>query len=117
MILSTDTETYSAVDIGACGSFRYVDDPSFELLLLAYAFDDGPVNVVDVASGESVPQEVIDALYDPAVTKTAWNCAFERAVYAKVFGRDCPPDQLEDSMILAAVCGLPMNLAGASVAL
>lgn len=117
MILSLDFETFSCADIGSVGSYKYIADPDFEILLLSYAFDDGPVVTVDFASGDTWPRDFLDALYDPAVTKTAWNCAFEREVLHRVLGREQPPEQWQDSMILAAVCGLPLNLAGAGDAL
>lgn len=117
MILSLDYETYSETDIGDCGSFRYMEDPKFEILLLAYAFDDKDPVVIDIASGEEIPKEFTDALYDPSVTKCAWNAAFERYASWKFFGRYCPPEEWEDSMILAAQCGLPASLKGAGEAL
>ena len=118
--MSLDIETYSEIDIGKCGSFRYIDDPSFEILLLAYGFDDCPydsITVVDLASGEQIPGDFLEALYSPDVIKTGWNNAFERYALWKHFGRYCPPEQWEDTMVLAAQCGLPMSLDGASKAL
>lgn len=115
--LSIDLETYSEIDIAKCGSFRYIDDESFEILLLGYAFDDEPVTVVDLTADEEVPADFLAALYDPEVTKTAWNCAFERFGLWKHFGRYCPPEQWSDTMILSAVCGLPLGLGEAGKAL
>ena len=115
--LSIDLETYSEIDIAKCGSFRYIDDESFEILLLGYAFDDEPVTVVDLTADEEVPADFLAALYDPEVTKTAWNCAFERFGMWKHFGRYCPPEQWSDTMILSAVCGLPLGLGEAGKAL
>lgn len=115
--LSIDLETYSEVDITKCGSFRYIDDESFEILLLGYAFDDEPVTVIDLTADEEVPADFLAALYDPEVTKTAWNCAFERFGLWKHFGRYCPPEQWSDTMILSAVCGLPLSLGEAGKAL
>lgn len=115
--LSIDLETYSEVDIAKCGSFRYIDDESFEILLLGYAFDDEPVTVIDLTADEEVPADFLAALYDPEVTKTAWNCAFERFGLWKHFGRYCPPEQWSDTMILSAVCGLPLGLGDAGKAL
>lgn len=116
-ILSIDIETYSAADIGSVGSYRYIDDPTFEILLFGYAWDDEPVQVVDLTDCEEVPAEVVAALTCPDVTKTAWNCAFERIALEKHFGLYLPPEQWQDSMILAGVCGLPMSLDGAGKAL
>lgn len=115
--LSIDLETYSEIDIAKCGSFRYIDDESFEILLLGYAFDDEPVTVIDLTADEEVPADFLAALYDPEVTKTAWNCAFERFGLWKHFGRHCPPEQWSDTMILSAVCGLPLGLGEAGKAL
>lgn len=115
--LSIDLETYSEIDIAKCGSFRYIDDESFEILLLGYAFDDEPVTVIDLTADEEVPADFLAALYDPEVTKTAWNCAFERFGLWKYFGRYCPPEQWSDTMILSAVCGLPLGLGEAGKAL
>lgn len=115
--LSIDLETYSEIDIAKCGSFRYIDDESFEILLLGYAFDDEPVTVIDLTADEEVPADFLAALYDPEVTKTAWNCAFEHFGLWKHFGRYCPPEQWSDTMILSAVCGLPLGLGEAGKAL
>lgn len=115
--LSIDLETYSEIDIAKCGSFRYINDESFEILLLGYAFDDEPVTVIDLTADEEVPADFLAALYDPEVTKTAWNCAFERFGLWKHFGRYCPPEQWSDTMILSAVCGLPLGLGDAGKAL
>lgn len=116
--LSIDLETFSAADIKEVGSYRYIDDPTFEILLFGYAWDDGPVAVVDLTDpDEDIPEEVLDALIDPAIVKTAWNCAFERIALEKHTGFDLPPEQWQDSMILSAVCGLPMGLDKAGKAL
>lgn len=115
--LSVDIETYSEIDITSCGSFRYIDDDSFQIMLLAYGYDDGPVKVIDLMSGEEVPEDVVEALYDPTFIKTGWNNAFERYALWKHFGRYCPPEQWEDTMVLAAVCGLPLSLGAAGIAL
>jgi DNA polymerase len=129
-----DFETYSAVDIGKCGSFHYMDDPSFEPLLLAYAFDDGEVRLWDftesrptpmyeapdgttVLSTFDWPKDFLAALRDPEVTKQAWNCAFEREVIWQSLWEDTPPEQWLDIMHVAAQCGLPMSLDAAGKAL
>lgn len=109
--LGIDLETYSDIDIKQCGSFRYIADPSFEILLFAYSRDGAPSVVVDFTAGESVPAEIKEALTDPEVLKTGWNCgSFERQALQKHFGVYCPPEQWEDTMILAANCGLPLKL-------
>ena len=115
--LSFDYETYSSADIKKVGAYKYIESPDFEVLLLAYAFDDEEPKVVDFVSGGRWPLEFLAALGDPNITKTAWNCAFEREVTRRALGIYIDPQQCEDTMVLAAQCGLPMSLAGASEAL
>ena len=115
--LSIDLETFSPVDIRDCGSFRYIDDPEFEILLFGYAFGEDEPTVVDLCSGEEIPDEVTDALYSSDYIKTGYNNAFERYALWKHFGRYCPPEQWEDTMVLAAVCGLPLGLGAVGSAL
>ena len=115
--LLMDFETKSSVDIGACGSFKYMASPDFKPLLLAYAVDDSHIiRLVDFTAGESWPQEFVDLLEDPDVLKLAWNCAFEREVIHQCL-EYTDPHQWLDVMHIAAQCGLPMSLAGASAAL
>ena len=116
-VMSFDFETYSETDIASCGSYKYIEDPAFEILLLSYAFDDEPVKTVDFAAGEDWPQEFLDALPDPSITKTAYNAAFERYALERALGLYQDPAQYEDTMVLAAVCGLPLSLSGACEAL
>lgn len=78
--LSLDIETYSSVNLGRAGVYRYAESPDFDILLLGYSIDHGPVQVVDIACGERVPEEVLDALADKKVTKWAFNAQFERVV-------------------------------------
>lgn len=115
--LLMDFETFSTVDIGKCGSYRYMDDPSFEPLLLSYAMNDDPVKLVDFTRGEEWTEEFLAALHDPAITKIAWNCAFERNVIYTALGKYTPPEQWLDVMHVAAQCGLPMSLDAAGKAL
>ena len=114
--LFLDFETKSAIDIKKSGAFLYVEDESFGVLLLAYAFDDGPVQVVDFTQGETWPEEFLQALRDPAVTKVAHNAIFERTVIDKLLGYT-PPEEWLDTMHLAAQCGLPLSLDAAGKAL
>ena len=111
-----DYETKSAIDIKKSGAFRYIEDESFDVLLLAYAFDDRPVRVVDFTQGETWPEEFLQALRDPAVTKVAHNAIFERTVIGKLLGYT-PPEEWLDTMHLAAQCGLPLSLDAAGKAL
>ena len=118
-ILYLDTETYSATDIRSAGSYKYMDDPAFEILLLPYAWDDGPVVVLDLTdpSDHEELQDVIAGLKDPDVIKVAHNSAFERRAYHRAFGFYQPPEQWVDTMILCAMNGLPMSLDAAGEAL
>ena len=125
-VLHLDLETYSSVDISKAGAFKYVESPDFEILLLAYAWNDGPVRMIDLTLRESdemfdnVRDEVQDitaGLLDPGTIKVAHNSAFERACLTKYLGRDLPPEEWEDTMILAAMNGLPMSLDAAGAAL
>ena len=115
-LLFLDFETRSTVDIGKCGSFKYIEDPSFDVLLLAYAWDDEPVKLVDFAQGEAWPEDFLHGLRDPDVTCIAHNCAFERAVIGKLL-EYTPPEHWFDTMHLTAHCGLPLGLDGACKAL
>lgn len=109
--LSIDIETYSGTDLGKSGVYRYVEDPDFEILLFAYAFDDDPVEVIDLTE-RMLPADVQDALFDPEVLKTAYNAAFEITCLNRWFGPgySLDVDQWEDTMILAAGVGLPRSL-------
>ena len=115
--LFVDIETFSSVDITKSGAFKYVESPDFEIILIAYAWDDGPVHLVDMTSEPNEARAVLDALPDSNVVKVAHNSAFERASFTKWLGKDMPPEQWEDSMILAAMNGLPMSLDAAGAAL
>lgn len=116
-VLAVDLETFSATDIAKCGSYKYMEDPEFEILLMAYAYDDADVVVLDFTAGDPIPAQVLKDLTDPGVTKTAFNCAFEREALRQHLGVYMPPEQWEDTMVLAGQCGLPMSLKGASEAL
>lgn len=111
-ILYIDTETYSATDIRSAGSYKYMDDPAFEILLLPFAWDDNPVQVLDLTDPEDHEelQDILAGLKDPDVIKVAHNSAFERRAYHRAFGFYQPPEQWVDTMILAAMNGLPMSL-------
>ena len=133
--LDIDIETYSDVDLSKAGVYRYSESEAFEVLLFAYAVDGGPVQVVDLASGESVPREILEALTDNTVLKWAHNCAFERVclsswlrrrhpAFFKSYGS--PADTVGDyldpaawrcSMIWASYLGLPRSLKGVGAVL
>lgn len=109
--LSIDIETYSSNDIRSGGVYKYIEAPDFAILMLAYAFDDEPVRIVDIASGEELPIEVADAMqYDHTVRLCAHNAAFERACINKFFNMDTAPERWHCTMVHAAMLGLPMKL-------
>lgn len=108
-VLSLDLETFSDVDLGSCGVFRYVEG-DFHILLCAYAFDDEPVQIVDLACGEKFPQSVIDAVFDDSIIKAAWNAQFERTCLSHYFGTQLSPDSWQCSMVWAASLSLPLKL-------
>lgn len=126
--LLIDLETYSSADITKTGAFKYAEAPDFEILLLACAWDDGPVQVIDMTDREPVTDErtaakaaalasVVAGITDPDIVKVAHNSAFERACLTRYLGRDLPPEEWEDTMILAAMNGLPLSLDAAGAAL
>lgn len=108
--LGIDIETYSSYDLKSCGVYRYVEAPDWAILLFAYAVDGGPVQCVDLANGESLPEDVRAALTDPAVVKTAYNAAFERVNLSKYLGIRLDPAQWRCTMVRAARLGLPLPL-------
>ena len=116
--LSIDVETFSDVDISKCGAYKYAESPSFEILLFAYAADGGEVQVVDLAAGEKIPQEILAALTDDNVIKWAFNANFERICLSRYlsdvgFLRDAflSPESWHCTMVWAAYMGLPLSLA------
>lgn len=115
-VLSIDLETYSDVDLSTCGVYRYVEG-DFHILLFAYAFDDDPVRIIDMACGEELPQEIVDAIFDDDVVKAAWNAQFERTCLSKFFGTRLSPDAWQCSMIWAASLSLPLALKNAALVL
>lgn len=117
MILSIDLETYSGTPLKGTGVYRYSEDPDFEVLLFAYAFDDDPVRVIDIKQGEHLPPEVVEALTDPAVVKSAFNANFERITIARHFGIPTPPEQWSCTMVHSMMLGLPASLDGVGKAL
>lgn len=111
-LLSVDIETYSSVDLIKSGVYAYCESSDFEILLFAYAVDDEKVQIVDLASGEEIPDDIIKAMTDPAVIKTAYNANFERTCLAKYFHQPMPPEQWRCSSVHALMLGLPGYLDG-----
>ena len=107
--LSIDLETFSTVSIKDSGAYRYIADPSFEILLFAYSLDGAPVEIIDLASGEHVPDWLIRALYDPSFIKHAYNAPFEIGCLSKYYGR-LDPSQWRDTMIHGLYAGYTAGL-------
>ena len=108
--LRIDLETYSDVDLKKCGVHKYVESDNFEVLLFAYAFDDEPVKVIDFANGEKIPHELFLKLYDPEVTKTAYNAAFEIACLNRILDANLEREQWRCTSVHALYLGLPGSL-------
>lgn len=113
-VISLDIETYGECPI-KYGVQRYVDDPSFEILLFAYSFDGGPVEVVDMTK-DDIPDKVKASLYDQTITKTAFNANFEMTALRKYFP-DADFENWECSSVLALYNSLPTSLDGVAKAL
>lgn len=114
--LSIDLETYSEVNIGKAGAYRYILDPSFEILLFAYSLDGMPVEVIDMAAGQVIPLWLKSAIKNPLYIKHAYNAAFEWFALSKYLGL-LPPDQWRDTMLHALYCGYPASLDAAGKAM
>ncbi len=133
--VSIDIETYSGNDLNKCGVYKYVQHPDFDILLFGYSVDGGEVHVVDLSSGEKIPEEVLAALSDENITKWAFNSNFERICLSEWLRRNHPgyfcsysvpgdtvgdyldPHGWKCSMIWSAYMGLPLSLAGAGAVL
>ena len=126
--LFIDLETYSSVDISKAGAFKYVESDDFEIILLAYAWNDGPVHCIETHKLDEYDEafdfdqyceleDVIAGLLDPDTVKVAHNSAFERAALSKHLGKDLPPEEWEDTMVMAAMNGLPQSLDACGAAL
>ena len=133
--LSLDLETYSSVDLAKCGVYKYAESPDFEILLFAYSVNEEPVQVVDVACGEEVPEEILAALTDGGVEKWAYNAQFERVCLSNWLRRNHPrhfasysvpedsvggyldPAAWKCSRIWGAYMGLPLSLKGVGAVL
>lgn len=111
--LFIDIETYSSADLSECGVYRYTEALDFAVLLFAYSVDGGPVSVVDLASGEAIPEDVMNAMTDRRVKKIAHNASFERVCLSKHFGmvtERLDPAQWTCTMVASARLGLPLSL-------
>ena len=133
--LMMDLETKSDVDIAKAGVYRYADSPYFDILLFAYSVDDNPVQVVDLACGEQLPEEILNALTDDRIQKHAFNASFERVCLSVWLRRNYPerfvsygspedacgnylsPNAWRCTMVASAYLGLPLSLAGVGAVL
>ena len=107
--LSIDIETSSDVDIRKCGAFKYAESEAFRIMLLAYAFDDEPVEVIDLEKGEEIPLFLLQALQDKEVIKHAYNASFEWLCLNRM-GYETPIEQWQCTMIHAMYLGFPAGL-------
>ena len=130
--LSLDLETFSSIDLSKCGVYKYASSPDFEILLFGYSIDSGEVRTIDLAQGETIPQEIIDALVSDGVVKWAYNANFERVCLSRylhdlgisldpfhdnhplstVMTQFLNPESWRCSMIWSATMGLPLSLEG-----
>ena len=119
--LSIDIETYSDQPLQKTGVYRYCESPEFEILLFSYSVDNAPVEVVDLACGEKIPEEVLAALADETVIKWAFNASFERICLSRFLGyptgQYLDPESWRCSMIWSATMGLPLSLEGVGTVL
>lgn len=119
--LSIDIETYSDQNLAKCGVYRYVESPAFEILLFSYSVDGAPVQIIDLACGETIPADVVAALTDDTVIKWAFNAAFERICLSRHLGYPTgdylDPESWRCSMVWAATMGLPLSLEGVGAVL
>lgn len=111
--LFIDIETYSSVDISSAGAYKYIASPDFEIIILGYAIDNGPVVIVDLLQGESIPVEFTAAFNNPNVHKHAHNAVFERLAFKRI-GLERPINEWYCTAVKAAYCGLPFSLAEVS---
>ncbi|KAF0514715.1 DNA polymerase [Pediococcus acidilactici] len=108
--ISIDIETYSSTNLNQTGVYRYADSDDFELLLFGYATDFGPVKVVDLTQGEKIPPQIIEALDNPNIIKSAFNAQFERVCLSCFVGHRLNPTGWHCSRVWSATLGLPLSL-------
>lgn len=135
--ISIDIETYSSVDLKKCGVYKYAESDDFEILLFAYSIDGSEVKVIDLAKGEEIPAEILDALTDEKISKWAFNAQFERVCLSRYLrdkgisidpfndndelstskGMFLSPTSWKCTMIWVATLGLPLSLEGVGAVL
>lgn len=114
--LSIDLESRSGADITKTGSYRYIQDPDFKILLFGYRVDDGPVQVIDLEAGEEIPSKIVTALHNPQYVKHAYNAAFEWYALNRA-GYTTPIEQWQCTMIWSLYCGYAGSLANTGEAM
>ena len=107
--LSIDIETRSSIEIGKAGLYRYAQSPDFEIILFAYQMDDAPVEIVDLAQGERIPEWIVEALQSAGFIKHAYNAAFEWYCLNRA-GYRTPLAQWRCTMAHGLYCGYPGGL-------
>lgn len=115
--LAIDIETYSDVSLPDCGVHRYAASEQFEIILFAYSLNDEPTQIIDLASGEKIPDEIMEYLTDDSVIKTAYNAAFERNCINRFFGLSLKPEGWRCTLVQASMLSLPLSLEGVGEAL
>lgn len=115
--LAIDIETYSDVSLPDCGVHRYAASEQFEILLFAYSLNDEPTRIIDLASGEKIPDKIMEYLTDDSVIKTAYNAAFERNCINRFFGLSLKPEGWRCTLVQASMLSLPLSLEGVGEAL
>ena len=135
--MSIDIETYSSVDLAKSGVYRYCESPDFEILLFGYSVDGGTVEVIDLANGEKIPEEILEALIDESVVKWAFNANYERVTLSRYLhnlgksldkfhdrhpmsvecARFLNPRSWRCTMVWSAYMGLPLSLEGVGTVL
>jgi len=119
--ISIDIESYSSVDLAKSGVYRYIESSDFEILLFGYSIDGGDIEVIDLASGETLPEEIQSALTDSSITKWAFNAQFERICLSKWLGlpngQYLSPESWRCTMVWSAYMGLPLSLEGSGAVL
>ena len=122
--LVMDIETFSSVNLPKCGVYKYAESPDFEILLFGYSLDGSPVQTVDLASGEKIPDYILEALTSDSVTKWAFNAQFERVCLSRYLSdlgliseRFLDPGAWKCVMVWSAYLGLPLSLEGVGAVL
>ena len=115
--LAIDIETYSDVSLPDCGVHRYAASEQFEILLFAYSLNDEPTRIIDLASGEKIPDKIMEYLMDDSVIKTAYNAAFERNCINRFFDLSLKPEGWRCTLVQASMLSLPLSLEGVGEAL